>query len=116
LLLQVQAIGEKDEEIKKRLGHSHRFDEQREPIGCRLEAVETYDEDAIEETYGREVMQAHDAGYNEIVLEFRSSDHGSCGDKVLCPAQGLANADGLVFEVCDWVEGGIEGLNSFVAA
>jgi len=115
-LLKVQTIGNEDQEIEQRLGHGHSFDEQRESIRCGLEAVETYDEDAIEETYGREIMQAHDAGYYKIILGFRRSDHGGWWCKALWPAQGLANSNDLVVEVRDSAGESIEGLNSLVAA
>jgi len=54
--LKVDAVGDVDQEIEEGFSDSYCLDEQREPIGCSLEAVKTYDEDAVEEAYGRKIM------------------------------------------------------------
>lgn len=112
----METVWEEDQEVEKRFSDGDCFDEQRKSIGCSLEAIKAYDEDAVEEAYGREIVQAHDAAYDEVVLELRSSDHGRCLGKVLWPPKRPANPDALVFKVCDKGDEDIEGLNSFVAA
>lgn len=73
--LEVELVGKAAEEVEERLCHSYAFNGHRDRVSCCTYAIPGNDEEHVESAEGCEVMEAEDAGSNEVVVEVRGSYH-----------------------------------------